>query len=80
MAVCLRIIKETQKMTKKSETSTAQSNEPDNLLETMHNRLRQALSASGLTEKATELPIAAGKSEVTFKPQKQSKQTKQQTD
>jgi hypothetical protein len=49
-------------------------------LETMHNRLRQVLSASGLTEKATELPIAAGKSEVTFKPQKQSKQTKQQTD
>ena len=63
---------------KQSKNLTPQSEEPQSLLEAMHNRLPERLSAYGLTVVDTEPQIATGKSKVNFVPRKQTKQTNQQ--
>ena len=63
---------------KQSQHLTPQSQEPQSLLEAMHNKLPELLSASELTVVDTEPQIATGKSKLTFVPRKRTKQTNQQ--
>ena len=63
---------------KQSKNLTPQSQEPQSLLEAMHNKLPELLSASGLTVVDMEPQIATGKSKLTFVPRKRTKQTNQQ--
>lgn len=63
---------------KQSKNLTPQSQEPQSLLEAMHNKLPELLSASGLTVVDAEPQIATGKSKLTFVPLKRTKQTNQQ--
>ena len=51
---------------KQSKNLTPQSQEPQSLLEAMHNKLPELLSASELTVVDTEPQIATGKSKLTF--------------
>ena len=53
---------------KQSKHLTPQSQEPQSLLEAMHNKLPELLSASGLTVVDEEPQIATGKSKLTFVP------------
>jgi hypothetical protein len=62
---------------KQSKHLTPQSQEPQSLLEAMHNKLPELLSASGIAVVDTEPQIAAGKSKLTFVPRKRTKQTHQ---
>ena len=57
---------------------TPQLQEPQSLLEAMHYKLPELLSASGLTVVDTEPQIATGKSKLTFVPRKRTNQTNQQ--